>query len=688
MIDLKFYIIDNDTSVTTQLVNSPDGWNDEMITYERHKSYWGLLKSYSIPLKFVNDGADLLRTKYYYKGISANCILEIWKRNIYTNNFELKYSGLFDFSTSKDQKDYFEISMRDWGLAADIIDKETVKYDIGMPDILRYNGSTNNYETFNQLSDEMDGLSNLVDDPEITVEMGANNFRNINDGVLEIYNHGIRVLKDCRLTIKTEMGSRVARIQDVIVSDPSGWDTLTVEEKIRHYRGGVITELVVLTTDNLSVNTGYTHDITMPFVLEELAADYVDCVAGDEIYMFCTCTHHSSAVTVNKLRYMAGNENIKWSVGIYAPLPEKEIKCTTAKKILTELGVKLGNYAVKSDFLDSSRILFTTCGSIIEDWLYAKISLKEFFDYFNSLEPVGLGVEIINNVETLVFEQLDYFLQGSATPILVNDAKDLTIETAKELIPSTIKIGFQNQSYPDGYGEREFMAEREYKSPQKNLILELNLISAYRMDNAALDATYKNELTAGFGTADYKIKTWDNDQIFAADCNFVETIGAVDYYELNRTDITNTTTGFDWPWESFNLFYTPYRNLLRWGKYFRSVLKFFEADNLSIVKIDGLKNPYVHTQETGQPEIDDSITPVIGNFDTPLFMPFIATFTAPVTDSFETAFNLNPYAPIQAEIDGKTISGFLMSVSKKFAGKKESEFRLLLDTNNNLADFI
>lgn len=235
------------------------------------------------------------------------------------------------------------------------------------------------------------------------------------------------------------------------------------------------------------------------------------------------------------------------------------------------------------------------------------------------------------------------------------------------------------------------MQEHEWKTPQTDLINELNLIGPYRMDNSGIDNVIKGELLAGWGTwingnTEYKTKTWDDDEIYCLDCNYVETIAGVDYYALNRTGINNITTNFPLPAESFNLFYTPHRNLLNWGYYLRSVLKFYETSQLEMIKIDGYK--YVYTQETGHGIIAENTEETIGNLETPLFAPFYAIFTAPITNEFEDLFLATPYAPVTTTIDGKTYSGFLMSVQKKFAGQKESEVKILIDTQTILSDLI
>ena len=102
MEELKFKLIYNGS--TTELTNAPDGWIDEALQSERDMVYFGLMRTFSIPLKFVKEGARILRTALYTDGIKANVGIEIYKRNVHTNTFELKITGKMTFVKFNDNK--------------------------------------------------------------------------------------------------------------------------------------------------------------------------------------------------------------------------------------------------------------------------------------------------------------------------------------------------------------------------------------------------------------------------------------------------------------------------------------------------------------------------------------------------------------------------------------------------------
>jgi len=100
-------------SVTTELTHSPDGWDDGLLNLTRQKVSSALFRSYTIKLGFVKEGADLLRNIFYTDKIDATANLEIWKLNGISLEYELKYTGEFDFQSFKDEDVKITITVLD-----------------------------------------------------------------------------------------------------------------------------------------------------------------------------------------------------------------------------------------------------------------------------------------------------------------------------------------------------------------------------------------------------------------------------------------------------------------------------------------------------------------------------------------------------------------------------------------------
>lgn len=100
----KFQYILNIRGVETDVLqNAPDGWLDTNITYKRSATYIGLFRGLSVPIKFVLNGARLLRKEFYTSGILANVKVKINQWNPFTWTYNPMYSGQVDFSKSADE---------------------------------------------------------------------------------------------------------------------------------------------------------------------------------------------------------------------------------------------------------------------------------------------------------------------------------------------------------------------------------------------------------------------------------------------------------------------------------------------------------------------------------------------------------------------------------------------------------
>lgn len=80
--NFAFWKPDNSGSVTLNnqpyfLDFSPSGWEDVQISNIRNKKYWGIDRTVTVPLAYVNDGAKILKHIFYTKGIEEPVYLVI-----------------------------------------------------------------------------------------------------------------------------------------------------------------------------------------------------------------------------------------------------------------------------------------------------------------------------------------------------------------------------------------------------------------------------------------------------------------------------------------------------------------------------------------------------------------------------------------------------------------------------------
>ena len=59
------------------LPQAPEGWEESTLQWARSSEYFGMIRTFSVPLKFVLDGAWLLRRVMYREGVDGSAVLKI-----------------------------------------------------------------------------------------------------------------------------------------------------------------------------------------------------------------------------------------------------------------------------------------------------------------------------------------------------------------------------------------------------------------------------------------------------------------------------------------------------------------------------------------------------------------------------------------------------------------------------------
>ena len=128
MKDIEF-ILTTQTGTFT-LDHSPDGWDESMITTERSEKYFGVFRSWTIPLKFIKDGAGYLRDEFYSFGFMASASIVIQKLDKTTDLYNVAFRGVLDFSTWMDTEKYVEVKFTDSGLPKYLKDNGGTEYEV------------------------------------------------------------------------------------------------------------------------------------------------------------------------------------------------------------------------------------------------------------------------------------------------------------------------------------------------------------------------------------------------------------------------------------------------------------------------------------------------------------------------------------------------------------------------------
>ena len=114
MKELKFILKNGATE--TELQHSPDGWDSALIEVDRDPKFLGVLRSFTVELKFVLEGAEMLRDIFYNK-IQNETFLTVQKLSPVTLVYSDVYTGQVDFSTFTDTANNVGVKLTDLSLS-------------------------------------------------------------------------------------------------------------------------------------------------------------------------------------------------------------------------------------------------------------------------------------------------------------------------------------------------------------------------------------------------------------------------------------------------------------------------------------------------------------------------------------------------------------------------------------------
>jgi len=120
-----------------RLQYAPDGWKDTLVKYARNIKYWGVLRDYTVPMKFVGDGAKILRKQVWEEnGTETTTYLGIAKldRTGLPYNYYSWYLSEINFSKFVQSKTGFQVEALEGGLTKLFKANENTKYEIDIDD--------------------------------------------------------------------------------------------------------------------------------------------------------------------------------------------------------------------------------------------------------------------------------------------------------------------------------------------------------------------------------------------------------------------------------------------------------------------------------------------------------------------------------------------------------------------------
>jgi len=459
----------------TPLVNTPGGWEDLGIGYERVMKYHGLQRVFSLPLQFYLDSAFILRNEFYTKNIERKIFLIIQQLTLeygpsdYRWLYKYLYKGLLDLSTFKSDIDRVSVSISEGGLQKQFKAKETTVFAIPFDADAKYL--------------YMDG-----------VELGGSYkwlvpaFESLSTGYLGMY-----LLQNDNpipgLAVFTVMTNFITGVPDqetlhyfAEVTQDMAEVSLTGEIKglnslgsdgplsVTLYVFNTITNTIRITTD-LAPDDPYPENYTLAI------NETLDLLQGDRLFLK-TGSHFSGE---SEIQFTAKSKQVASTVPFYLPYD-------MGRKLVGEVTGNPNNFestALQSTYKDYG----ITCGDGIRNIAGAEIktTIANFFEDYDVTCFLGLSID---NGKIRIEDRATFY--DPTNPIDLGEVRKHEINYAKDLVGSTIKIGHIKPDIEDVNGKFDPNGSAEFTTPIESEAKKLELVGPYKKGPYEIELTRIN----------------------------------------------------------------------------------------------------------------------------------------------------------------------------------------------------
>lgn len=697
--DGKSYRLNNNivdtTGTPTPIPTGPDGWREKSIRWGRSQKYYGMVRSYSTPLKFVKEAAMIIRHALIMFGTEARLFLLIHKLDktfgagMTHKNF---YKGELDLATVQSSPNTVTTTILEGGLDALLKANEATTYEIPMDSpgavILEHDGillqTKGNFSLVTDLTIDNSQINNNWLAPIINLRNEGQAF-------------GVEYLNESLEGLSPSVFDDIADSDNWFARNSNPYTiTLQVNGKLRvktinNSVNGSYRLRFLTSTQNVSNQNLY--DIIPGVILpvegetEEFNIDFaIPLQPGEKLFLWCTFITITGGVGIS-IEFKEGSEFSLSTVSRYQTARYNAFTPITLGRLLIEKIAGPG-YSLQSDILSGEwNGLLITSGDALRGFENAKLKTS-WNDYWKSLNAV-LNLEMrVEGDNVIISPKANAFgSQVVANLGVVTADEEQGFKPAVDYMYNTIKVGYPNSQIEDANGRYEVNVGQIYTTNLTRTVKELDLISPYSASIYDIEYTKINfegkESTNG--------ETDSN--VFFIHCNnnpVLDESGLFFKYTIRRDTYDSITGVFD-PASVYNVEISPKRNLLRHGNFIRGGLYFEQAGYITFQGSD--KNADLETVQNAtviSPEIriKESADVRISTLDSPLFIPLEFTVESPSPAGIADIMENTPTEQFSFIYRDMTYYGFPLEVQVQPADNAPQETRLLLSPNNNIEALI
>jgi hypothetical protein len=672
----RFWGLDASGSVTISanpypLVFSPDGWQEIGIKNIRNKKYWAIDRSVTIPFKYVEDGAKIIKYVFYTKGVEEPLFLSICEQRLaYTPGvsygywYKVIFKSEVDLSTFGHDGPLVTVTCLEEGLSKHLKANENTVYplDLNVPNAIKVKADgivlreKQNFIT-------QAGLAG----PDHVIGTFPTNKEGKSTGVAYF-----QVFEDnnggAPFDFTTSLSYFMATTKDI----SSMVLAITLQGTITAIVGGTISW-------SLQTNTGRTIAIqSVPATngaFSFTTSVTFDALAGEKFFLYC------NVPGVDAISY----EETNLSISFKSRYQTTYIPARRPYDVFNELIMLMSDGEYTADDcpflgeLENFDKVFTSGDGIRElPAAKLKISFTQFFSFFNSYDEVGIREK---NKKVLLARKSS--LTDYSSVIDLGEIARPKIGFDKSFPYNELAIGFPDVKNEEGMlnGKNEFNTTFVFslgttKNPRK--MEKISQVKGSCYDNESVRI-----LNAQNDTTDNKS---DNDPyVLHIEDTITAGSGSIpDHYQLDRS-LNAFLVGVDEKESVFNVDLSPKRSMVRSGDFLRSSLYKCEGRKLKFISAD--RNDAMEYINGADFLIEKADQPVSG-LAAPFFTPVTIDIETPVPDNYLSSLDENPLQVIRFSFQGEVFEMVPMETGVNPQTNKAQQFSGLSAPGNNLTKLI
>ena len=673
--EFRFWL-NNTGEGNVELEFTPDGWKETKIpSYERNSIYKGVIrKTTAVTLTFVKDGRDYIRDVYNSEGIDGEITFTVKRLDVSTFTYNDYYEGLIDLSTLKiddigadvqvidnsftekfkNREDlkvnwYDRNSIEDYGIAAFTTEVPVITfpaYNI-VAEAVFENGYVNPYSADHIVPvklqssefDETQTPTDVIDD-----KAGAYFYESDQNRIIVVTGK----VKGT-ITVGTQTYINIKLYAIVLALNGSQVSKTQVESATASL------------SDTLNFDFDLNHTVTPQTDESVLLQAEITCT---ETY---SCIYSNVDMIIKEtLSTIAEQER--------RAFPVYEAFLRTAQIITDSANPFYSIFFGRTDtpltptYGSDGHLAHVTKGRFIRgdtsSNMIMPLSMKGMFLAHSNILNLGLGIEEISGVDKIRIEELAYFFDDNVVLDLSTRINENSI--GKEVLPdwhyNEVQVGFKSFAYEEAGGLYEYNTKTIYSTVLKSIKNVLKIVSDYRGDTMGINKLRKTGIT------DNPSEDVSGDE----DLFVLKSVRDSGDWLVETDEAFDSVTGGVDANQSYNLQYTPARNVQRHGMNIRAGLENQLNTNLKFLSKE--KNTTLVTKLTADASsLAEDADFEITDLDEPLWIPEAYVCEVP--------FDGNDIATIEANLKGliklsSTKYGWILSIQPSTDSRK-AELKLL-----------